>query len=103
MLLVWWYTGGLLALLHQVRDHTRSLAYSLNLNVMTRYLFVPMYGYYDFWSRVISFCVRIVQLVGGLIVTIIYIILELILIIAWIAVPIIVIANIFYQIFGYLW
>ncbi len=103
MLLVWWYTSGLLALLHQVRDHTRGLAHSLNLDVLTKYLFVPMYGYYDFWSRVISFCVRVVQLVVSLIVTIIYIILELLLILAWMFIPMIVIGNIIYQIFGYLW
>lgn len=103
MLLIWWYTAGLLALLRHVRERLRSFAHSMNLDVMTRYLFVPMYGYYDFWSRVISFFVRLVQLAFGMVAGVIYLIVEVVVVICWILVPIVVVGNILYQIFGYLW
>ena len=103
MLLVWWYTTGLVTLLKQFRDRTSAFAHSMNLDVVSRYLFVPMYGYYDFWSRVISFCVRVVQLFFGGILAVLYIILELVMVICWIALPIIVVGNIIYQLLGRLW
>lgn len=107
MLLVWWYTGGLLTLLRKVRDHIRAFAHSWNLNVLTHYLFVPMYGYNDWASRGISFCVRVVQLIVVSLATFVYIAFEFVLIMAWMLVPIVVVVNIGYQLSGqlthYLW
>jgi hypothetical protein len=103
MLLIWWYTTGLLDLYQQVREHLRSFAHSLNLDVLTRYLFVPMYGYNDIGSRAISFAVRLVQLIVVSIVTFIYLVVEVIVMLVWLVLPIVIVANIFYQLFGYLW
>ena len=100
MLLIWWYTGGLLALLRKVREHIRSFAHSWNLNVLTRYLFVPMYGYNDWASRMISFCVRVVQLIVVSIATFLYIAFEFVLIVAWVLVPVVVVTNVIYQLTG---
>lgn len=103
MLFIWWYSTGLLTLLRQVRDHIRSYARSLNLQILTRYLFVPMYGYNDIWSRLISFSVRLVQLVVITIATFIYIVFECIVIAAWVGLPVVVVGNIVYQLGGIVW
>ncbi len=103
MLLLWWYGSGLMALLRQVRDHVQQFARSLNLQVLAKYLFVPMYGYNDIWSRLISFGVRCVQLVIVSIGTLFYIVLECILVLLWLAVPPVVLLNLLYQMIGVVW
>lgn len=103
MIFLWWYTTGLLTLFKQLRDHLRTFAHSLNLDVLTRYLFVPMYGYNDIGSRAISFAVRLVQLVFVSIATFIYLVFEVIVIVVWLVLPPVIVVNIVYQLFGNLW
>ena len=59
---VWWYSRGLkirwLALVKDIKEAGRRTALVLWLKNM----FVPMYGYYDVWSRIISFMMRLVLL-----------------------------------------
>ncbi|MFA6474773.1 MAG: hypothetical protein WCV88_01065 [Patescibacteria group bacterium] len=103
MVLLWWYSTGLVSLLRQVRDQITSFAQSLNLGTLTKYLFVPMYGYNDIWSRIISFCVRLVQFVITAIITLVYIVIELCGVVIWLLAPPVVIGNLIYQIIGLLW
>ncbi|MFH1456837.1 MAG: hypothetical protein ABIF17_01840 [Patescibacteria group bacterium] len=59
---IWWYSIGLkerfLVFLRQMKDVERSLA----LKIWIKNMFVPMYGFYDIWSRIISFFMRVVML-----------------------------------------
>lgn len=103
MLFVWWYTTGLVNLIHQIRDQVKSFSRSLYLPTLTKYLFVPMYGYTDIWSRMISFSVRFVQLVIITIATAVYLVFKCVLLVVWIGVPLVVVGNILYQIGGLLW
>ncbi len=102
MWLVWWYTDGLYALLLRLRDRLRELVRALNLKILVRYLFVPMYGYYDIWSRIISFWVRLVNFAILFIVTLVYLAYEIIVLVIWCALPVVVLVNIVYQLAGWL-
>lgn len=100
--LVWWYTTGLTELITRLSNHAHDLARSLHLKTLVKYLFVPMFGYYDIGSRVISFCVRCVQLIVLLIYTILYLLFESVVLVVWVAIPPVIFYNLIYQLIG-LW
>ena len=56
---VWWYTVGLkerfFVFLKQMKNVERRL--------LLKNMFVPMYGFYDFASRIISLVIRIIMLI----------------------------------------
>jgi len=60
---IWWYALGLKerwrVFLKNVKDVERKLA----LKIWLKNMFVPMYGFYDIWSRVISFFMRVIMLI----------------------------------------
>lgn len=94
---IWWYTKGVLRLVHHLKHHADSLVRSLNLKIVAKYLFVPMYGLTDIWSRIISFVLRLIWLIGATIITIIYLGFGLIVLAAWVSLPVVVGYNILYQ------
>jgi hypothetical protein len=97
MFLVWWYTNGLYTVLQRLRRRTALLVRALHLKTLTRYLFVPMYGYNDIWSRLISFPVRLVQLTIIFAYTLVYVAFEVVLVLLWFALPLVIVVNIAYQ------
>lgn len=97
MFLIWWYTNGLLVLLQRLREHLLDLVRALSLKLLFRYLFVPMYGYYDIWSRVISFGVRLVHFLFLFIYTLLYLAIEILVVVFWCLLPLFVLINLLYQ------
>ncbi len=59
---LWWYTDGLHELTAWMVQDLRFAWRSLAIRAWMKSLFLPMYGFYDVWSRILSFCVRIVVL-----------------------------------------
>lgn len=98
MFLVWWYTTGLYTILQRLQRRTAELVRALHLKTLVKYLFVPMYGYNDIWSRLISFPVRLVQLSLLLAYAVTFVGLEIILVLAWFLLPLVIVINIVYQI-----
>ncbi|MFH0819113.1 MAG: hypothetical protein V1898_03925 [Patescibacteria group bacterium] len=95
---IWWYTAGAFKILRRIKNDIQSFARELSIGILFRYLFKPMYGLTDFWSRVISFMVRIVHFAVLLIVTIIWVLILLFLFLIWLALPLFVVYNLLYQI-----
>lgn len=98
MFLVWWYTTGLFNVLQRLRRRMAELVRALHLKKLTKYLFVPMYGYNDIWSRLISFPVRLVQLTLLLVYALCYAVVEVLIVAVWFVLPLAIIVNIVYQI-----
>lgn len=98
MFVVWWYTTGLLNVLQRLRRRTAELVRALHLKTLMKYLFVPMYGYNDIWSRLISFPVRVVQLGLLMVYALLYVIIEVIVVVVWFMLPLLVVVNIVYQV-----
>lgn len=91
---IWWYTRGILRILGLMKHQVQSLAHTLHLPTLFKYLFKPMYGYTDIISRIISFYVRIAQLILLLCVTLIVVLGLLILLVIWIVAPVFVLYGI---------
>ena len=85
---LWWYTRGLW---RQMRGTVGSLAKQqrdLAIAVWLKNLFVPMYGQYDITGRIISFFMRLAQIVGRAIVLVIWVALLLMWLVVWILIPV---------------
>lgn len=94
---VWWYTTGALNILKKISSEIKNFAHDLNLGILFKYLFKPMYGMTDIWSRIISFLVRITQFfILGLIAAL-WIMLLFCLFILWLVGPLFVLYNIIHQ------
>ncbi len=61
---VWWYTGGTVWITKQINESIAGTARSVALGLWVKNIFVPMYGQYDVWGRIISFLVRLVNIIA---------------------------------------
>jgi len=88
---IWWYSIGLkerfLKFLKQMKDVERRLA----LKIWLKNMFVPMYGFYDFSSRVVSFFIRVIMLIYKLASFVFWLVFYLILFLIYILLPIFVV------------
>lgn len=61
---IWWYTRGFLKFLVLAMDQIYDQYEYLGLGVWIKNIFTPMYGMYDWESRLISFLVRVAQIIA---------------------------------------
>lgn len=94
---VWWYTGGLRLAGRGLWNAWREMEKRLSLGVWLKHLFVPMYGYRDWQSRLISFFVRLVLLVAKLFVVLVWSVILIVLFGAWLILPAVVVWMIIYN------
>ncbi|EKD67014.1 MAG: hypothetical protein ACD_48C00635G0002 [uncultured bacterium] len=85
---LWWYTGGLrrvcIGLVHLLQDANDSLAPGL----WFRHMFTPMYGQTDFQGRLMSFFMRVVNIIGRLFAVVIYLMVLVVLLCMWLIAPV---------------
>lgn len=94
---VWWYTRGLW---RQLRGAGASLSRKqkdLAMEVWLKNLLVPMYGQYDITGRLISFFMRLVQIVGRAFILAVWTVLCVVWLMAWLLIPIGVVYLIWLQ------
>jgi hypothetical protein len=95
---IWWYSRGLAGfsrgLAASLADKEKDLAFFIWL----RNIFTPMYAQSDFWGRLISFLMRVVQIMYKMGVLLAWMAVLVILFIGWIVLPVLIIYNIFFQI-----
>lgn len=60
---VWWYTKGIAYTTQKLVYSARRQAANFAVGLWVKNLFVPMYGQYDWQGRIISFFVRLVQII----------------------------------------
>ena len=84
---VWWYTRGLLFVVRGGGSWIRSYSKSLALNVWMKNLFVPMYGMYDWQSRIISFFMRLAQIAARAVGVLLLSIAVLVVIVIYVVAP----------------
>ncbi|MFH1631528.1 MAG: hypothetical protein ABIA47_00685 [bacterium] len=94
---VWWYTRGFILVGSWGVGSIRNYAKSIALRVWIKNIFVPMFGYYDWQSRLISFFMRVAQIIGRTIALILWTLLILLALVVYIVLPLIaVFAAIFH-------
>lgn len=96
---LWWYSEGLLKTLKGVFNFWREQEASLGFSVWLKNIFVPMYGQHDFAGRAISFFIRLVQIIFRGAALLIFIILGLLFLVAYLILPLAVLLAIALQLF----
>ncbi len=96
--LPWWYYRGTLKIIGLLRYQAKDLVRTLNLKILARFLFTPMYGLNDIVSRLISFPVRVVHFSLLMIIAVAYMTVLILILLLWLIVPVFVLYNILYQI-----
>lgn len=97
---LWWYSTGTVRVITIIMNQAGRFAASLSLRIWVKNLFVPMYAQYDVAGRIISFVLRIVVLIYRFVLFIVWLIILLAFLGAWLFGPIAVVVYIVYQIFG---
>lgn len=95
----WWYTRGLANTVNAQIEFLKNRQKSLGLFVWMKNLFKPMYGQRDWQGVLISIFMRFFQIIFRSIAMIFWVIIAVVLVAAWVALPVFVIFEIFFQIF----
>lgn len=96
---LWWYSRGLLNLILSVKNFLVDKQKALALLVWLKNIFKPMYAQYDWAGMLISFFVRLVQIIFRSIFMLFWMILSLAVIIFWILLPVFVVYEIIFQVY----
>ncbi len=94
---IWWYTQGLAMVGKWALRSITMYAKSISLGVWIKNLFVPMFGMRDWQSRIISFFVRLFQIVVRSIGVALWIVLVILIMICYVTLPVVALASIAYH------
>jgi len=94
---VWWYTRGAVMVLRRLGNMIAGEEKSLALMVWIKNIFRPMYGVRGWDGYLISFLVRLFQIIVRSIALIAAVAIALALFVLWLALPLIAIGQVFYQ------
>jgi len=95
---VWWYTKGAIHALGWCFNLFRQGNASLAPGLWLANLFVPMFGQFDIQGRIVSFLMRLVQVLARTIALTFWLGLCLVLFLFWLALPVLVIYKMAYGI-----
>ncbi len=94
---IWWYSSGLMEALKNLWHSSIRANQELALLVWMRNIFTPMFGDFTWEGRIISFLMRVVQIIGRGIMFILMVLFALIQLLLWIALPLIVIYEVLFN------
>ena len=94
---VWWYSIGFVRAAKSVFRFWKVQEESLGFRVWLKNIFVPMYGQRDIASRIISFVMRLVQIIFRGIVLLLWLVLVVLALIFWLAFPILLFLGTAFQ------
>lgn len=97
---IWWYTGGLKMMALWMANSIQGYAQSISLSVWVKNLFVPMYGQYDWQSRIISFIMRVFMIIGRMIALFAWLLVVLVVGVAYLILPPLAIFQLVFHGFG---
>ena len=97
---LWWYTGGFVRMLRRAKRWLDDVRVMMSIGVWVRNIFVPMFAQYDISGRLISFAVRLANIIGRSIALCIMAVLILLTVLIYIIIPPVLIALIFIQAFA---
>lgn len=86
---IWWYSVGFVRTTKSVFRFWREQESFLGFSIWLKNIFVPMYGRRDIPSRLISFFMRLVQIIFRGVVLLVWLGVVLILLFVWLIFPIV--------------
>lgn len=95
---IWWYGEGLFKVVVNLFSFLRNQERSLGFFIWLKNVFVPMYGQYDWPGRLISFFIRLVQIIIRGVALFVWLVICLSLLIIWLALPVLLVLFLFFQI-----
>lgn len=95
----WWYSVGFFRLVVVLAKFWRNQSRSLGFGIWIKNIFVPMYGQRDIASRLISFVMRLIQIVFRGIVLLFLFLLLFLIAVFWLAFPILLVYALLFQLF----
>ena len=96
----WWYYYGWSFWMKYWGRWLKKQGHSLALLVWIKNIFVPMYGQRDIWSFIISFVVRLVQIIVRLAIWLICVAVTVIAIILWPLAPLMIFYYLYILYYG---
>lgn len=93
----WWYSRGLLNLLLGLKNFLRDKEKALALFVWVKNIFRPMYAQYDWQGLLISFFMRLFQIIFRSLLMLFWLMISLAAVVFWILLPVLVIYEIIFQ------
>lgn len=97
---VWWYTDGTNIVAKKLLAYLSDKQKSLGLWIWLKNLAKPMYGQYDWQGWLISFFMRLFQIIIRSIAMVFWLILALVIFSCWLVLPLFILYQIFYQLYG---
>jgi hypothetical protein len=91
---LWWYSKGFILVIKGGWNWLKDFEQTLGFMIWIRNLFVPMFGQRDIQGRLISFFLRLVQIIFKGIVLVLFSLVVLFFVIAWLILPIFIIYQI---------
>lgn len=94
---VWWYSVGLIDALYRFGDTIRQANDEMALTVWIKNIFVPMYGEYNWQGRLVSFFMRVVQIIFRSIVFVLWVLFGLFVFLVWIFLPLYLVYQVLFN------
>lgn len=96
---VWWYTTGVVYTMQRLARSVKYYARSLAIGVWVRNIFVPMYGFADWQSRIISVFMRSAQIFFRGAALLVWISVCAVQFVLYLALPVITVTMIIYHLY----
>ena len=93
----WWFTKGVLGTTKSLAKWLQAREKALGLSVWIKNLLRPMYGQTDWQGKLISFFVRLIEIIFRSAIMVFWVMVALIMFAFWIALPIFVVYQIIFQ------
>jgi hypothetical protein len=93
---LWWYTAGIRYMLSKVGALFKAGNAFLAPGLWLKNLFVPMFGQYDWQGRVVSFFMRLVQIIFRTAALAVWLACCFLFFLLWLALPLLVFYGILY-------
>lgn len=87
---VWWYTGGVAYALQACGNLISSANGLMAPGLWLKNIFVPMFGQHDWQGRMVSFLVRLANVIFRSLAMVVWLLVVFILFLFWVALPLFV-------------
>ena len=94
---LWWYSLGFWQICRFALAFLRRREQQIGFLVWLKNIFVPMYGQTDLVSRLVSFLVRSTQVVVRGVFLLIFVVIAIFFVMAWLGLPILAVYEILYN------
>jgi len=95
---IWWYTTGLKQSFFRMLDTVRQADREMALSVWVKSIFKPMFGQYDWQGRLMSFFMRVVQIIFRFLLVCAWFLFAFMIFCAWLILPLFIITEILFNI-----